>query len=420
MGERIRALRIARGMTQADVAGSDFSKGFISLVETGRTRVSLRAAEILANRLGTSAPELIATSATNVGDHELLLVRAEQQIASGHAAEAVKLLESVVTDATGLTRARAMRTRGRALVESGHAKEGLVLLEDAARNFMTLGNPELHARTSYDRALAHAHLNEPGNTLALALECEAAMRAHGIVDRTLELQLRTLLAATFARANDLDSADVQVRQALDLAKDVVDSGALGTLYSTLSVTSQRKKDLDGALAYARKSLAIYEDLDRARAVGQMWHNMATIHLQRGDLRRTEDAIERAQGIADETQIPALAARLVSLRAEVAIARRQWDAAEQLADEAAAHPGASAYTRGRSLLSKARALAAKRAPTRKIRETLDEAVSALRSEPPRVRAEAHECYAEVLAQRGEWKTAYDEALQALALSRTSLR
>ena len=59
VGENVRKLRIEKGMTQAQLAGSDFSKGFISLLETGRTRASLRAAEILAKRLGITAPKLL-------------------------------------------------------------------------------------------------------------------------------------------------------------------------------------------------------------------------------------------------------------------------------------------------------------------------------------------------------------------------
>jgi transcriptional regulator with XRE-family HTH domain len=58
-GKRLRALRQARGMSQVQLAGDDFSKGFISLVETGRTRCSLRAAEIFARRLDVSVPELL-------------------------------------------------------------------------------------------------------------------------------------------------------------------------------------------------------------------------------------------------------------------------------------------------------------------------------------------------------------------------
>jgi transcriptional regulator with XRE-family HTH domain len=68
-GARLRELRVAAGMTQAQLAGSEFSKGFISLVETARARASLRAAQILADRLGVPLAELVdpaALSATTL------------------------------------------------------------------------------------------------------------------------------------------------------------------------------------------------------------------------------------------------------------------------------------------------------------------------------------------------------------------
>jgi len=51
---------MAEEMTQAQLAGNDFSKGFISLVETGKTRMSLRAAGILAARLGIPLSALLS------------------------------------------------------------------------------------------------------------------------------------------------------------------------------------------------------------------------------------------------------------------------------------------------------------------------------------------------------------------------
>jgi hypothetical protein len=52
---------------------------------------------------------------------------------------------------------------------------------------------------------------------------------------------------------------------------------------------------------------------------------------------------------------------------------------------------------------------------KIRAVLDQAVTVLKDEPPRVRAEAHRADAVLLASRGEWRGAYDESRKALELS-----
>src|SRR2546423_463909 len=51
VGTRIRAARLERGMSLADLGGEDLSRGFLSLVERGRSRISLRALAIVADRL---------------------------------------------------------------------------------------------------------------------------------------------------------------------------------------------------------------------------------------------------------------------------------------------------------------------------------------------------------------------------------
>src|SRR5256886_905400 len=54
LGERVRAARHALGMSQAQLAGDELTKGFISQVEAGLVRPSLRSLQIIASRLGRS------------------------------------------------------------------------------------------------------------------------------------------------------------------------------------------------------------------------------------------------------------------------------------------------------------------------------------------------------------------------------
>src|SRR2546427_6040031 len=82
-GERVRTMRVARNLTQADLAGGEFSKGFISLVETGRTRMSLRAAGIIADRLSVSVAELLVPGSTSE-ELEIALVRGETELRAGN------------------------------------------------------------------------------------------------------------------------------------------------------------------------------------------------------------------------------------------------------------------------------------------------------------------------------------------------
>ena len=52
VGEKIRALRLKMGMTQQDLAGTDFTKSFISQIEKNHARPSLKSLQIIADRLG--------------------------------------------------------------------------------------------------------------------------------------------------------------------------------------------------------------------------------------------------------------------------------------------------------------------------------------------------------------------------------
>ena len=54
LGERVRSARRERGMSQAQLAGEQLTKGFISQVESGLVRPSVRSLQILATRLGKS------------------------------------------------------------------------------------------------------------------------------------------------------------------------------------------------------------------------------------------------------------------------------------------------------------------------------------------------------------------------------
>lgn len=52
LGRLVREARKARGMTQAELAGEEFTASFISQVERGLTAPSLKSLRIIASRLG--------------------------------------------------------------------------------------------------------------------------------------------------------------------------------------------------------------------------------------------------------------------------------------------------------------------------------------------------------------------------------
>src|SRR5260370_8533969 len=60
VGAKLRAARLARKLTQSQLAQPDFSVSYVSAIERGQINPSLRALEIFAQRLGISSTELLS------------------------------------------------------------------------------------------------------------------------------------------------------------------------------------------------------------------------------------------------------------------------------------------------------------------------------------------------------------------------
>ena len=78
LGERVRALRVAAGLTQVELADGRFSKEYISQIERGKTRPTESTIALLAERLGVDQGFLVSgVSSEERTKVETLLARAE-------------------------------------------------------------------------------------------------------------------------------------------------------------------------------------------------------------------------------------------------------------------------------------------------------------------------------------------------------
>jgi len=60
LGERVRTARREAGFSQAQLAGDELTKGFISQIESGLVRPSIRSLQYMASKLGRSLDYFIA------------------------------------------------------------------------------------------------------------------------------------------------------------------------------------------------------------------------------------------------------------------------------------------------------------------------------------------------------------------------
>lgn len=420
LGERVRALRFARGLSQSEVAGSDFSKGFISLVETGRTRVSLRAAEIIARRLGVSAGDLIGPPATAVERRlELDTLRGEQHLSAGHPQLALEAADESLPRASGPLKVQLMRLKGRALIELGRSREAIDVLDAALRSARADDRHDVFIRLLFDLARAHGRADGATEAITLALEVERRLNDRELVDRTLELQVVNFLSNMLVVTGDFVSADLRAQRALGLAEDTGDPRALADLYSGLALARQEAGDFEAALLYSHKAIDAFEQLGNARQVAASWNNLAWVYVKRGQLTRADEAANRAARLAREAKHDRLQALVLATHAEIALARGEFAESIRLAERCAEDPRASEWGRANALWVKARAVAETKPPLSKVRAAFEDAIAAFEHLPRGWRAKVRESYAGALSERDQHREAASEYQSALDLLRPGL-
>src|SRR5436305_2536425 len=136
LGERLRQLRVAAGMTQTDLAGERFSKEYVSQIERGKTRPTRETIEWLAQKLGVDPGFLErGVSADERRRVETLLARAEA-LTEAHdydvAAEEFENCRTAVL-ATGVQELEVRQLTGEAWarMERNEVKEAISLLNRA-------------------------------------------------------------------------------------------------------------------------------------------------------------------------------------------------------------------------------------------------------------------------------------------------
>src|SRR5512140_1387429 len=135
LGERLRQLRVAAGLTQTDLAGDRFSKEYISQIERGKTRPTAETVEWLSLRLGVDAGFLgSGVSADERAKAEAFLARAD------------------------------------ALLEEHEFEPAIGEYAKALPAVRGTGSPELHVRALNGEAMARAHTGDVKSALSLLAE----------------------------------------------------------------------------------------------------------------------------------------------------------------------------------------------------------------------------------------------------------
>src|SRR6187399_1574193 len=94
LGDRLRLLRVAAGLTQSELASDRFSKEYVSQIERGKTRPTQETLAWIAERLGVDVSYLeTGQSWDEYAEAEATVVRAEAAVEGQRFDEALAALD---------------------------------------------------------------------------------------------------------------------------------------------------------------------------------------------------------------------------------------------------------------------------------------------------------------------------------------
>ncbi|HET9996859.1 MAG TPA: helix-turn-helix domain-containing protein [Nocardioides sp.] len=274
-GERVRALRTARAVAQADLAASvGVSKSYLSHIEAGRRPVSNDLLARLADALAVDVAQLeTGTPADANEDLQLKLAFAEMSLRNGEWDLARQEFQAVMDRAGTLPLERFVDEATWGLAR---AEEATGSLEQAILTYESLlEKPSLSPgvpRTTVSVRLAMAY-SECGD-LARAVDVGEQALAHlerlePPEDVAVHVELISTLAGCYLERGDLTRAQILIDRALALATEAGSARARGAAAWNAAVIAQARHDAVGARLHADRALALFAELDNARFVAML-------------------------------------------------------------------------------------------------------------------------------------------------------
>jgi transcriptional regulator with XRE-family HTH domain len=320
IGVRLRRLRLERGLSQRELAGPGVSYAYISRIEAGTRRPSVKALRTLARTLGLS-PEYLETGSElrDVDERELRLADAELQLRIGRepeaANEAFAALLSEANEAGDTTSAvRAEIGLGLVAAQANRPAKAAEHLQSAVdAGVSPIDRPDAFSTLARSYSLIGAH----ERAIELLEGCVEVLDREDPGNVAAYVRFAGYLSAALTDQGDLERAEAVLSEALGKSED-------GDAYTRVRLywAAARLAEVEGhpvrALDYARRAVALLEATEDT-------HHLARAHLLcawiMGLESKSDEAVphlEKAEALLGATPDPEDLALLRVEQAKVAV------------------------------------------------------------------------------------------------------
>jgi tetratricopeptide (TPR) repeat protein len=323
LGERVRQLRRLRGLTQEELAGSRFTKEYLSQIERGVSRPTLTTIEWLADRLGAD-PGFLETGVA--GELELV-ERAEELLVRQDYSAVCDMLAGVTLP--GSLQPRALRAQSWARMYLGEIDEALELLRGAAE---LATDSESLADVVYRMGCCEYKRSEVDAAELLFTEALSLADQGGGSDR-LRAHIYEWRSRCHRRRRDWAAAGEDVERALELAEAAGDRITMAHATFQASLVAERRGEVGSARRLGERARVIYAELGDRQSEARILNNIGAYEHLLGNSERAEKCLRNSFGIALDLGDDTDAAQAISSLARVQLDSGRLEQAEKNARHA---------------------------------------------------------------------------------------
>jgi tetratricopeptide (TPR) repeat protein len=333
LGVRLRTIRVARGLTQAQLAGSDYSVAYVSRIESGERTPSPEALEVFTKRLGISPESLLSpideASMVALESEHVGVVRAMDAADwQGAKAAAGRLLELAKRVGTPRFTRIAHWANGEVNERLGDAERAIELYRQAQA-----ADPEmsLEDRTEMTVCLARAFrtLGDLGHSADLLERALADLQPHAGLQPRLLARVCTHLASTYHERGDMVRSRQVALEGLRHARMADDkrtlANALWAAAPPVAVADPAR-----ALSLIRRAGTLYAELGFTLELGRLQEVWGTVARSAGDRAGARVAFERSLEFCQEGGSASDIARTLECLAELELEEGNAEEAVRLA------------------------------------------------------------------------------------------
>jgi tetratricopeptide (TPR) repeat protein len=350
LGTRMRRLRLARGMTQKELADPKYSYAYVSTIEAGRRTPSREAVEHFAMRLGVTPDELLTGRPADLEARlELSLQEAMVSLSAGAVDEAEELFRSIGKDAQRfhLPRIRSKAEEGLALWYErrsqpeealAHHQNSQDLLKDEpatewvdavagkARCLEALGDvryaiflleslldrlereklrdPDALARLHASLVFAYLEAGIPYKAAESGAELMAL--APHLTDPIRVAQMHMNVARLFLHEGRIADAQRSLRRADEVYRNRNLKTETAGAHLALGYVASREGDLPGARTELDHAIEIFEETSNQPDLIRALNEMARVERLEGSPQKATDLLERSISLMGSNDQPILA------------------------------------------------------------------------------------------------------------------